>query len=156
MLTPAQETFLAALRSGEFIQGTDALRTSYSDQDNKKDEYCCLGVACEIYSRITGHGKWVREESKWAFSAPGSPFMRYVMPNAVAEFLGLSATGDFVDPVLVPSNPPQQNTASDLNDLGSSFDDIADWFEELFKRANAGEAVEFITNADEAVEFVSG
>lgn len=37
--------WLAALRSGEYLQGKDSL---HSINDDLKDAYCCLGVLCEV------------------------------------------------------------------------------------------------------------
>lgn len=42
--------WVAALRSGEFKQTRNRLHYG--------DGYCCLGVACELYRRETGKGKW--------------------------------------------------------------------------------------------------
>lgn len=39
-----------ALRSGEYEQGTGTLHPD--------GQYCCLGVACEVYKQETGQGKW--------------------------------------------------------------------------------------------------
>lgn len=43
--------WVEALRSGEYEQGFGRLRQS--------DVYCCLGVACDVYKRLTGQGKWI-------------------------------------------------------------------------------------------------
>jgi len=39
-----------ALESGEYEQGTGTLRAG--------DQYCCLGVLCDLYHRETGDGRW--------------------------------------------------------------------------------------------------
>lgn len=41
-LGPKQLKWIEALESGEYKQGTQLLR-------NLNDEYCCLGVACDLY-----------------------------------------------------------------------------------------------------------
>jgi hypothetical protein len=43
-----KDEWTAALRSGNYKQGAGALK-------NKNDEYCCLGVLCDI----SGEGEWV-------------------------------------------------------------------------------------------------
>lgn len=42
--------WLAALRSGEYKQATGVL--------NNGNGFCCLGVACDVYAKQTGKGKW--------------------------------------------------------------------------------------------------
>ena len=47
--------WVAALRSGKYQQGRDALRTG--------DMFCCLGVACDLidpdaWERDNGYGAW--------------------------------------------------------------------------------------------------
>lgn len=51
-LTPAEarRLWVEALRSGEYEQGRTWLR--------ENDRYCCLGVACELYRKHTGIGRW--------------------------------------------------------------------------------------------------
>jgi len=44
--------WLKALRSGEYKQGVRRLV-------NKNDEFCCLGVLCDLYLREKGEG-WVK------------------------------------------------------------------------------------------------
>lgn len=39
--TEVRKLWTAALRSGEYTQGTNSLRS-------KNDEYCCLGVLCDL------------------------------------------------------------------------------------------------------------
>jgi hypothetical protein len=50
-----KERWAAALESGEFRQGTGALRVTYSSELVPVDvRYCCLGVLTELYCRDTG------------------------------------------------------------------------------------------------------
>lgn len=42
---------VAALRSGEYKQERFGLRTT-------NDNFCCLGVACDVYRKATGDGEW--------------------------------------------------------------------------------------------------
>lgn len=39
-----REKWVAALRSGDYTQGTDVLRS-------QNDEYCCLGVLCDVATK---------------------------------------------------------------------------------------------------------
>ncbi len=44
------EKWIAALRSGEYQQGTTGLKD--------KNNYCCLGVLCDLYVKETGKARW--------------------------------------------------------------------------------------------------
>lgn len=50
------ETWPEALESGEFKQGQGTLykgpKSTIRDKRKKEEEYCCLGVACELLSRM--------------------------------------------------------------------------------------------------------
>lgn len=51
----ARRAWLAALRSGEYQQGTEALRKGVDEP-----HFCCLGVACELaITRFGVPGSWV-------------------------------------------------------------------------------------------------
>lgn len=45
-----KKLWLAALRSGEYEQGRRVLR--------REDTFCCLGVLCDLHSKVTGNGEW--------------------------------------------------------------------------------------------------
>jgi hypothetical protein len=51
------------LRRGEFIQGEGCLRQPGS--------HCALGVACEVFRRQTGQGRWVQVGHRFSFVASG-------------------------------------------------------------------------------------
>lgn len=80
----------AALRSGEFKQGRGRLRTSDGG-------HCCLGVACELYRRETGNGKWVRYPSGELRFAVDGKECDLILPSEVRYWLEVG-TGD----VLIP------------------------------------------------------
>ena len=46
--TNDKATWLASLRSGEFEQAKGFLRVKGSEKDGSNDEFCCLGLFCEI------------------------------------------------------------------------------------------------------------
>ena len=104
--------WLKALRSGEFEQTKNQLR------NGSKREFCCLGVACEVYRKATGDGLWRKGvfiiDEAGEFSA---------LPNTVRIWLGL----DRSNPVLGTTS-----TAASLNDDGVSFYEIADRLERRF------------------------
>lgn len=110
------EKWLEALRSGKFRQGTRMLRS------READEYCCLGVACEI----SGLGKWENYHNladTYVVSANDSA--TGVLPDAVRRWLGLKAEdGRFTD-----SETGYPRWLVSLNDSGVPFSDIADLIE---------------------------
>ena len=132
MLTEPQQQFLDNLLSGEFVQGAGALRRN-------DDTWCCLGVACETYRRVTGEGEWdTKNKSSWTsyeFILAGR-YEDSVMPWEVARWLGLGSQNPYLE----------RNTAAEYND-GTAIDDrgdtvkwdfakIAEGFKKLFERRN--------------------
>jgi hypothetical protein len=82
-----KEKWVAALRSGEYKQGTCQLRNGST--------FCCLGVLCDLY--IKGH-----PEVGWSLGGCDSIPNHIVeyrgnLPNEVKEWAGL----EFPDPVVV-------------------------------------------------------
>lgn len=69
--------WIADLRSGKFKQGRGQLRQG--------DRFCCLGVACETFRRVTGNGRWVED----SFFPDDSELEEvYILPEPVAHWLG--------------------------------------------------------------------
>lgn len=131
-ITPEQfehvRKWIAALRSGRYQQGRNALRR----RTGEGVAYCCLGVACDLYDST----KWDNE-----VYCLGSDYVM-LPPEAVRAFFGLkAASGHFtfvsdkpVDPskfVYEPLIGPVWGTSLDrLNDSAElSFEQIADVIE---------------------------
>lgn len=121
-----------ALRSGDFKQGLNMLRTN-------DDTYCCLGVACEV-ARLNGLGiDWVSQETscdcedcsanRWKFNGSGE-----ALGEDVANWYGFEDDGYFVnDPQLGPDEQGRTLTAIRANDdYGWNFDQIADALEKKY------------------------
>lgn len=51
-----KEKWLAALRSGDYRQGT--LRLRWKSTAATPDTFCCLGVLTDLYHKETGKGEW--------------------------------------------------------------------------------------------------
>jgi len=105
--------WVAALRSSEFKQGKNTLKMG--------DEYCCLGVLCELYRREVGGAEWELSQScetgtvdtflgKW--DKPAEPVRTW------AEMLEAN-----------PEIPAFQTSLTELNDTGKTFSEIADIIE---------------------------
>jgi hypothetical protein len=51
MKADIKKKWVAALRSGEYLQAYSKLRSGA--------RYCCLGVLCDLYAKDTGRGSWI-------------------------------------------------------------------------------------------------
>ena len=112
--------FVKDLRSGKFSQTTGRLRGA--------DGYCCLGVACETYSRLTGEGEW---EDYW-FCPPKSEDIDDVeLPPEVQDFFGFkTSSGKLVEPYEALEGDDDYGDLTQLNDkAGFTFNQIADVIE---------------------------
>jgi hypothetical protein len=77
MKDDVKKKWVAALRSGKYKQGCGALR--------RNDEYCCLGVLCDVYRKETGK-RWVRQKGHEEFAIHQSTGG---LPTRVREWAGL-------------------------------------------------------------------
>jgi hypothetical protein len=102
-LGPNQKKWIAALRSGEYEQGTVWLC--------KQDKYCCLGVGCEL---LNIPHNFVDEIKSYGGRTQ-------LAPEELVEQLALRG----------PSGKPKDDSLSlvALNDRGKSFEEIADIIE---------------------------
>ena len=95
--------WIAALRSGEYAQGVDALRTSQG--------FCCLGVLCDLHSKA-GLGTWDNLTYDETIG---------VLPEKVAEWAALSESPWINDAPLVDLNDGingyEQRTFAEIADL---------------------------------------
>lgn len=104
--------WLEALRSGEYEQGQDALRSV-------DDKFCCLGVLTDICIKGTSDAPpW--EAGKWYFASQGQ---NSYLPEWVAELTGVEFRGEI---------PDMPESLSKLNDRGVTFEEIANIIEEKF------------------------
>lgn len=108
-----KEKWLAALRSGEYKQGQDALRSG--------DKYCCLGVLSDLYQEDHEDCVWKRTENGQTLSLTGANSQD--LPVQVATWAGIRR------PVMVSSQGRDIRVA-ELNDGGHSFAELADLIEE--------------------------
>jgi hypothetical protein len=126
------EEWVAALRSGDYQQGQEALKLVSADGSIS---YCCLGVLCDIFHKKYGEGKWqevpvddcctliggdpetfVTSGCEYASSAWGS------LPPLVQKWAGIADNCGLL---------PDGKYLSELNDQGGkSFNEIADIIEQ--------------------------
>lgn len=134
--------WVAALRSGEYKQGTGVLRET---DESGETTYCCLGVLCELAVKAWVipkptplAGEYVRRAYDY-----GIPHTRedigeitsYVLPpNSVVQWADLGTPNPYVSsqsPLQVSDRtlPRKSLGLTDANDSGFSFQDIADLIE---------------------------
>ena len=109
------DLWLTELRSGKYKQGTRRLKHG--------DEYCCLGILCEVHAKETGQ----------SFSEDDSYLgdLR-VLPSKVMEWSGIS---DSEGGHILIHNKEHLLTAH--NDAGVSFNVIADALEKFGLRGTS-------------------
>lgn len=117
--------WVEALRSGDYQQGKEALRS-------RDDNYCCLGVLCELAINA-GHGCWDidEEDSNFKYVSPDGNLSDDFPSVSVMDWAGFGlAPGAkcVVDP-LIKKEDGALISLSNLNDGGSSFAEIADLIE---------------------------
>jgi len=116
--------WVKALRSGKYKQGKTYLKQV---DDNRQAKYCCLGVLCELYNDTTkkNHKKTLSTQIKSKNST--TDFFTFdgragALPGVVMDWAGINnCFGDL--------GPTEYSLAS-LNDIGSTFESIANIIEE--------------------------
>lgn len=110
--------WVAAMKSGERKQGTRFLHF--------KDEFCCLGVLCDLAAK-EGKGEWIScgEGTNYAFRDELGEIEGHYLPESIVIWSGLkSKRGRLPHPI------NRQFSLDGLNDkTGLSFKEIADIIE---------------------------
>lgn len=135
--------WIEALLSGDYKQGKGVLR-------NNRDEYCCLGVLCDIMSDEVD-GQWTGQHSpgdteKKFVVGEGDEF-QYVtagLPKVITEATGIEPLGYFPESgehdgrgdalfrKVTTSDGGEYQSLSSMNDEGETFEEIARVIEENF------------------------
>ncbi len=131
-MTPLTKTWIDALRSGKYKQGTNYL--------NRGENMCCLGVACEVYieqgnplnkkmhDSIMGIQKYGEEEETAAL--PQEVQKAFDMAGYFGEFnvdeaLRVKIGDELFNKVARITGSPGCAMLSELNDQGLTFEEIA-------------------------------
>lgn len=125
-----KQMWLEALRSGEYVQGKNALR---SVDATGQDSYCCLGVLCDLNQQ---YGWSLKPDTEgWCFLDDSES-----LPQEIVEWAEVGSMNPFIlkQPLVdKPWFPASQlalsanwTTLAMLNDSGVSFANIADIIEE--------------------------
>ncbi len=110
------EAWLAALESGEYIQGKRALR-------NPDNTFCCLGVACDVARKRGVNLVWNTFEGGLELSGLGlaqeTHFENEVLPGPLMSYFGLDSANP---PITIRGNLAD---TSAFNDWVITFSEIA-------------------------------
>lgn len=108
-----RDSWIAALRSGEYVQGRKMLRSP-------GNAYCCLGVLCDLYTKHNDAKlRWEQLSDTWYIGDRSA-----VLPSVVSHWAGLRDSNP-ASSVMLGSN----RLFSELNDVGWTFAQIADQIE---------------------------
>jgi hypothetical protein len=113
--------WVAALRSGEYTQGKEALR-------NDEGGFCCLGVLCElaIAAGVCAPAVYNNGYNLWEYEGASS-----TLPYSVMRWADLSSDNPPVqDSCLAELNDGEWDTDTGAVDNGMDFNEIADIIEE--------------------------
>jgi hypothetical protein len=120
--------WVAALRSGDYKQGQEALRT--------EDGFCCLGVLCDLAVKA-GAAAWSKPREQWISGLHFQTVYKCdseqgVLPSSVSEWAGLeSSTPEVSFELGTPAHPHAgRHPLTQINDhWRRRFDVIADLIE---------------------------
>lgn len=107
-----KQKWLEALRNGEYAQGKQRL--------NRNNEFCCLGVLCDLYGKEKETNWWRPEERQNDGTLSFLNEMVYI-PKEVMEWAKLSNAYGMINEVA---------DLAAMNDGGNTFEEIATVIEE--------------------------
>ena len=120
-----KKKWIEALRSGKYEQGRGWLKTQ--DNITKTEQFCCLGVLCDLHQQVTKTSWDIphlvgKESSIWSHSYMG---LDSFLPSSVQTWAEVTASNPTV------LNPVTEDYSSlvYLNDMGTTFSEIADIIE---------------------------
>lgn len=108
-----------ALESDCYLQGYGQLRSP-------DGEFCCLGVACDVYGKEKGVS-WLCSEDDWMFLSDEA-----ALPHVVGQWLGFNSSG----PEILGFDD-----SADANDAGVDFPTIAAEWRKLAMAAIQAESL---------------
>ncbi len=114
-----KQLWMTALQSGKYEKGTRYLR-------NTLDEFCCLGILCDIFKEETGKGEWHKNGTLYEFKI-GSESVYTMLPFSVSDWAGIKDTsGELKTPLVSKLSVQAEDEALwELNDTGYTFNEIA-------------------------------
>lgn len=125
MNSQVKEKWIAALRSGEYQQGINSLRSNQG--------FCCLGVLCDLYAKEHNENwEHVNAYSEQNTKAKDSWYFQeetQYLPEKVMNWAQLEDNNPEVKILDKDDNLIQYDVLSMMNDEGVSFSFIADTIE---------------------------
>jgi hypothetical protein len=118
MNSEVKEKWIAALRSGKYEQSKGTLRTV-------NNEFCCLGVLCDLYNQEQENNLWGQNENDlrdYTFLTEDK-----LPPSVVITWAGLYERNPSVNVDLYGYT--QIRSVAEMNDQGFDFNEIADLIE---------------------------
>jgi len=110
--------WVAALRSGEYKQGSRVLRSA-------RNTFCCLGVLCDLYHKEHPDAPppVLLDAGRYAYDPGGEPVATGYPPTHISDWAELVTNSPRVEV------EGSSDSLVALNDNGSSFEEIADLIE---------------------------
>lgn len=111
--------WVAALRSGKYRQGKNALRYDFGEGS----EFCCLGVLCDLHDSSL----WDKKDARmgvYTYESSEGHRVGFDLPQNVRDWAGIPEA----DPNVWDNGALAK--LSQLNDFGRTFDEIATLIEE--------------------------
>lgn len=125
MNSQVKEKWVAALRSGDYQQGTNSLRSNQG--------FCCLGVLCDLYAKEHNENwEYVNAYSEQNTKAKDSWYFQeetQFLPEKVMNWAQLEDNNPEVEILDKDDNLLEYEVLSHMNDVGKSFSIIADTIE---------------------------
>ena len=109
--------WVAALRSGDYGQCRGSLRTR--EGDNLGNEFCCLGVLCDVFAKEHPEAHWVSDEETIRKGRIRNPCINAAMFVPGSKEIGTPAIGDTYE--ATSSLPTQVCSWSGLRDRNGMF-----------------------------------
>lgn len=128
--------WVEALRSGEYAQTKGKLQRVVPGDHGEPEGFCCLGVLCElaVADRVIPEA---RQESATGGAEYGRSLVDEILPIEVQEWAGLSSQ----DPVLMPHESTSRCASYRNDNLGWTFEELADAIEATFLTPKRGDKV---------------
>lgn len=107
-----KEKWVAALRSGDYKQGFNRLKTVMNDLDGKDvSSYCCLGVLCDLASKEG----IIKELNHGFFGTSLNNCNQFSLPVEVAKWVEIDMTGEMT--ILARYNDKHKLTFNQISDF---------------------------------------
>lgn len=128
MRAEIKERWIDALLSGDYKQGTGRLRRQ--GDDDGPDEFCCLGVLCELAVK---DGVVERRDPPtgvtcYSYGANDDEADSVVLPESVAAWVGLES----LSATYTTNDSDGEGELTVDNDAGAKFEQIAEIIREKF------------------------